>query len=698
MKPYDANPFHEIYVTDSIAADDFVRYFSPFLVPHLPELFREGNVVLKGTQGSGKSMLLKLFLPETRVAYANARRESGDIVEFPIPAELRNFVAAGVNLSKSGLMDIAQVLPPAPTVADLDEFIALFCDFLNYWLLRDLLISVHYITRHPEVFRSLIKAEAFEDFVEKLRGQDCWFGYLRRCKTFAQLYARVNARITAYRNWTARNVRTLDPRIVRTKTVIGEPLSRTVACMKTSGVIASRTLVFLRIDQIEELWHREGYQAEFAQGVRRVINRVVGNRDLRVSFRMGTRRYAWSGELAMPGGRQLEEGRDYLLADLDERLRRREDRSGWLFDGFAADVFDHRVLANVQETDIPLRATRLRLNTYFGPSPTPHELIEKLIVKPPEDPHKLLKLDDRWSSEWRGYISGVYNRETDRRIPKATREYPKNPLDALLTVAWGLQTGGISGAPERRSRMSPPQKFPPWTQWWEKERLMQAVMQLVVRHQQNLCWWGTNKLLALSASNITLFLRICREVWDQWLRLKDRARAGGRSVGIEWPVPWKTQSIAIQAVSDNAYRSFSKQPGRPAGDVRMAFVDALGAWLRTLMLKDVKMSYPGGNGFSLRESDLTSSPELKRLLQEAVAWGDLYEVQHTTKLTQEKHRDPRRKYYLNPILSPHFQVPEAHTKEPRYEPVQTIISLATRAKAIVPRRLKSSSSNPKWEV
>src|SRR5438874_133116 len=120
MKPYDANPFHEIYVTDSIAADDFVRYFSPFLVPHLPELFREGNVVLKGTQGSGKSMLLKLFLPETRVAYAEARRKSGDIIEFPVPTELRNFVAAGVNLSKSGLMDIAQVLPPEPTAADLD--------------------------------------------------------------------------------------------------------------------------------------------------------------------------------------------------------------------------------------------------------------------------------------------------------------------------------------------------------------------------------------------------------------------------------------------------------------------------------------------------------------------------------------------------------------------------------------------------
>jgi hypothetical protein len=32
-----------------------------------------------------------------------------------------------------------------------------------------------------------------------------------------------------------------------------------------------------------------------------------------------------------------------MLIDLDETLRRREDRAGWLFEGFAADVFRHRV-------------------------------------------------------------------------------------------------------------------------------------------------------------------------------------------------------------------------------------------------------------------------------------------------------------------------------------------------------------------
>jgi len=95
------------------------------------------------------------------------------------------------------------------------------------------------------------------------------------------------------------------------------------------------------------------------------------------------------------------------------------------------------------------------------------------------------------------------------------------------------------------------------------------------------------------------------------------------------------------------------------------------------------MSYPGGNGISLRKSDLAKHEGLGRLLEEAVGWGDLYEVTHTTKLTKEKHRDPRKKYYLNPILSPHFQIPEAHTKEPLYEPVETILRLAVQARALL---------------
>jgi hypothetical protein len=305
-------------------------------------------------------------------------------------------------------------------------------------------------------------------------------------------------------------------------------------------------------------------------------------------------------------------------------------------------------------------------------------------VSPPDDPQKLLKLDDQWSPEWRSFITEIYNKQLDRKKTKTSALYPKNPLDALLATAWGLQTGGGKKKVERRSS-SPPVEFPPWTAWWEKERLMLAVMQLVVRHQQTLFWSGTTKVLALSASNITLFLSICREVWDQWRR---RSHDGLTSLDdailsfTSNSVGWKTQAVAIDHVSHSWHRNFSRQPGRPSGDIRMKFIDQVASWLREALLADTSMSYPGANGFSLRETELERYASLRRLLEEAVGWGDLYEVPHTTKHAKQKHRDPRKKYYVNPILSAHFQIPEAHTKEPLYAPVDAIFKLAASANAL----------------
>jgi hypothetical protein len=688
MIPKDSNPFHELFVTDSAPAEEFVRYFSPFLVPHLPELFQDGNVVLKGTQGCGKSMLLKLLTPEVRVAYAHrseALAEKGQSVEFPVPEAYRDFIGAGVNLSKSGVLDIAQMLPSEPKEADFQAFTALFSDFLNYWLLRDLLESLQYIADNRNVFGPLVNPAQFDCFAEAVRSQDCWFGYFSDCHTFAAFRQRIADRVLRYRSWNARNIPSLDQNILGSKTVIGEPLSRTVQCLKEAQVISRNVPVFLRIDQMEELWHRDGNQAQLTHFFRQTINRVIGSRDLRVSFRIGTRRYAWSGDLEMPGGRQIEESRDYLVIDLDQRLRRREDRAGWLFDGFAIDVFRHRVAVEPGEERDGMQSEPMTPQSFFGSSPTPHALLEKLIVTPPDDPLKLLKLDENWSRQWRAYIFSIYKKELNRKKPKVSADYPANPLDALLAVAWGLQTGGGKGSSARRFA-PPPNHLPPWTTWWEKERLMLAVIQLVVRHQQALFWWGTDKVLALSASNVTLFLSICREVWDQWRRRS--LDEGGSTTNPprrskEAVVFWKSQAVAIDNVSKAWHRNFARQPGRPGGDVRMRFVDTLGTWLRRGLLADLSMSYPGGNGFSLRESDLGKHEPLRQLLEEAVGWGDLYEVSHTTKLTKEKHKDPRKKYYLNPILSPHYQIPEAHTKEPLYESVDTILHLAAEVRALL---------------
>ncbi|RZJ78267.1 MAG: hypothetical protein EOO47_14345 [Flavobacterium sp.] len=57
------NPFHELYVGESVGPDKFVGLFSNVIVEHALSLFQPGHVVLKGLPGSGKSMLLNLLKP-----------------------------------------------------------------------------------------------------------------------------------------------------------------------------------------------------------------------------------------------------------------------------------------------------------------------------------------------------------------------------------------------------------------------------------------------------------------------------------------------------------------------------------------------------------------------------------------------------------------------------------------------------------
>ncbi|MEO7174086.1 hypothetical protein, partial [Flavobacterium sp.] len=88
-----ANPFDSLYMTETVDADSFVALFSPLLVHETSALFRPGNVVLMGTQGSGKSMLLALLKPDTKLAFKRAQ------TPFPAAGE-GPYIGAGVNLAK----------------------------------------------------------------------------------------------------------------------------------------------------------------------------------------------------------------------------------------------------------------------------------------------------------------------------------------------------------------------------------------------------------------------------------------------------------------------------------------------------------------------------------------------------------------------------------------------------------------------
>ena len=64
------NPFHRLYLTaEGVGEVDIPSLFSPVLVPFVSPLFAPDNVVLRGMEGTGKSMLLSLLETKARLAF-----------------------------------------------------------------------------------------------------------------------------------------------------------------------------------------------------------------------------------------------------------------------------------------------------------------------------------------------------------------------------------------------------------------------------------------------------------------------------------------------------------------------------------------------------------------------------------------------------------------------------------------------------
>lgn len=676
MTIHDTNPFLDPRAADSLNGKEYVRCFSPYLVSHLPEVFAQGNVILRGSIGCGKSMILRLFDPKVRIAYHDAEHE------FPVPSNYRHFIGTGINLSKSGVLDIIQRLPSSASEEDIHRLSAIFADYLNYWLVDDLLESCSLMMNHRPCFGDLVDPTKLNKFVMLLVQQDCWVGYLDSCKSLEDIKQRIDSRLNHLRSWANWNV-DLDQEIERSKAAIGEPVARSADCMKRSGLLHSDAIVFVRIDQVEELLHKDPPQYRITEEFRRRIYLALGRRDGRVSYRIGTRTYD-GDTFVMPGGRRLEESRDYVKTEFDTILRRSENVRNWAFKEFAHNVFERRLNAAFPHP-LKQKGNKPLFQNFFGTSPFPQALIEHIIVKQDTPVEALFSLE-LLESPWRDYIRSVYRRET-ALSPKSTTGYKIDPLNAILALAWALQRGGRKKAQPRHITDDPPRfdQKAPWTEWWKKERINQAILQLAISHKQKLVWWGSQDVLALSSNNITLFLSICRETWELWQR--DQKVVVERPSVIE-TVPPSVQRVAIDNISKRWHDNFKKQPGRPAGDVRIRFLDRVFADLQIKLLKDKAMQCPGGNGFSIREDEIGLIPELERLLKECAAWGDLEEIIHTSKNATDKIRGQRFKYYANSLLAPRYQIFEAHTKEPRYVNAAELLQHAKKSKAI-PQSVRS---------
>jgi hypothetical protein len=681
------NPFQQLYFSDDTQSENnFVELFSDeVLQTAIHPVFQGGNVVLSGTQGCGKTMILSLLRPETRIAYSKSNRD------FPVKGKMRNFISAGINLTKSRITDIIQITLDKGNDADRKELPLYFSDFFNYLIISDLLTSVETIGSNNNIFDNIVDLTKTQEFVDLIIKEDCWFGILDAVSNIEELKKVITDRVGLYRRWVNGNITDESQLeiITKSKTNIGEPISKMAECLRQSGMISDDIPVLIRVDQIEEL-HRAftERQSSLLLDFRKMINRAFASRDARVHYRAGTRRYGWRNPeyLTIWGSEaRLEERRDYLLVDMDEELFSRGEVQNSIFEKFASDTFQKRAeyYFKNEEKISPNLAKNI-----FGKSPKPAERIQQLSLKSQNKQiDRALALDSstdkgEWSNEWRIFLRNIFSQDHE------------GMLNAVLAAAWGRQTGGGINRPQHRE--FPPPEDAPWKsrKWWRKERLNQTVLQISTRSQQRLMWWGFNDIISLSGGNITVFLHISHRIWDAFLKNQSSLTEDKQTnIFAGEAIDHKIQSAGILFASNEW---FNKLPEEPTGNSRQNFAERLGVELNSLMMNDLSMSYPGGNGISLAlneynfESD--EATQLRGFLQDLVDFGVLFSTEHSSKI---KSGGRRIKFYLHPILCPRFQLPESRTKEPYYWKYEGITTLIDKANITLSKIRKSNSSRGK---
>lgn len=640
---FSINPFAESTVAEYIQSEEFVQIFSPAIINSAQELFRPGNVVLKGAPGSGKSMLLTLLKPETQAAYAQAGQD------FPIPTQVATFIGAGINLARAGAQDIGTRLSRNATNQDKQRLAGIFGDFINYYVTRDLMRTVKtVIIKNDEKLNEMtgIRAGAEEHLnrmAVDIAKNPCWGGYLAVPNSFDNLLELLEDRLQRYRSYFNFATDTLPVDIQNTITSIGEPIAIAAQCLRQSNIIGDTTSVFVRIDQLEELYYLE---KKFDLGVlfRQVVNKALAMRDPRVSYRIGVRGFAWEEELTVYGSAaRLEQGRDFSVVDLDVIFKRAENSKIWIFKSLAADVFRRRLMA--AGLDVGKADSATLIKTVLGNGMSPEELSHQYAGKAPE---KTLELDPSWPNKWKEYLEEIVMR---------------SPLEAKFAEAWARQKGKgdvVNLTFDLRS--------PPWMsdekRYWRKERNEQALVQIAAKSKSRLIWSGVEDVIGLSGGNTLCFITICKFIWQAWLRSPEsRTYPTGKVPKIEWSI----QATGIYDASRTWFENVISRGHN--GDTRRRLIQMLGIWFSKEMSNDKAMSNPGHNGISLTMDDLISDQEIRRVLSFSVDFGDLFEGPHTTKL---KNKKPRRKWYLSPILCPFFRIPHIRTKEPIYTSVSNL--------------------------
>ncbi|QDU12927.1 hypothetical protein CA11_07080 [Gimesia maris] len=449
------NPFHTLYVTERVNELDFPAIFSPTLIPLVLPLFQPGNVIVSGTQGTGKSMLLALLDTDIRLAFWKNKNNPD-----PLESAMPKFVGANINLSTSLVTKFNERKFSADKQEDIARSQAVFSDYFNTWIIRDLLNSLQrmIVDAPKEKLKKCGITSKLEDLKRALKvicnsiECNCLTGNVPE---FDEVIDLLSKRLRTYLDFINFRINEIPQDIWSSITGIGEPLSAVSKILKETNVLDSTTELIITIDQCEELVRLEQIDSEEREYGRflSILDKLISSRDKTVSYRLGTRPNAiWQGK--------SEEVRDYIKIDLDKLFRKKEN-SRSLFRNFAEDVFRRRLI--VSGVDIDDEKDLLKL--YFGRTLSAKEKAEECASS--KNPSKALGLEPDWSSDIKIALDDLGM---------------KNILSAKLGEAWVRQTVAqkidlqeISTAITQR----------PWEgddrQWWRKERNGQAILQIAAR-------------------------------------------------------------------------------------------------------------------------------------------------------------------------------------------------------------------------
>ncbi len=621
------NPFQQLYVGEKVDPEEFVEIFSHKLVQHAMPLFQPGHVVLSGVQGSGKSMLFKLMQPEVRKAYATMGKE------FPIPGDSSHFIGAGININTARCNEFGN--RRAEAVGSTQEL--MFGDFFNYVVCLDMIRSVTTLGAEPSISSELnlkLEPRRISDFVRHVCESDVWEGYLRGVEDLDALTAKMRTRVALYRRYMNDNDKTLNAEVASTKTSAGEPMKVLVNALKASGAVPKAVEFYIVVDQYEELAviKSGGAGADY----RSVVNKVI-SRDPTLSYRIGTRGYAWRNHLNVFGSHgHLEQDRDYKLVEIDATLRAQEIGGTSIFPDFANDVFLRRLRYSAASGTS--RAKASRISDALGRSPTPRD--EALLLAG-ENRAAVVRPEPEWPP---ALVDGL------RDLARA------DPLSAKLGEVWYRQKGVVGAVPTER----------PWEargkQYWRKERVELCLLAIGSLRKQRAIYSGEENVLGLSGRNILLFLSLCQYIWDYASQA-----SSGRDREPDLPITAGIQTIGVFQTARTWLDRIPSDYGR--SDDRYKLIQLLGEKFSTALHSDLNMSNPGQNGVSLSIEDLRANSDVFQFLIEAVDYGNLVMVEHATR---NRDRKRRYKFYLNPLYCPIYRIPYQHSKEPIYMTVERL--------------------------